>query len=91
MIPATPLGLAIDRAAAVLAATPEADPFALGSRGMDSDEFDDAIRACALADEYDGGSFAGPLIDVAELCRADGRPGLVALADALEAVVAAMP
>lgn len=91
MIPATPLGLAIDRAAAAFAATPEADPFALGSRGMDSGEFEDAIRACARADEYDGACYAGPLIDVAELCRADGRPGLVALAATLEAVVAAMP
>ena len=91
MNPAAPLGLAIDRAAAAFAAAPEADPFALAARGMDSDEFDDAIRACARADEFDGGSFAGPLLDVAELCRADGRPDLVALAGALEAVVAAMP
>lgn len=91
MTPATPLDLAIDGAVAALLACHEAILFALVVRDMSADEFEDAIRDCARADEYDGACYAGPLIDVAELCRADGRPGLVALADALEAVVGAMP
>ena len=87
----TPLAAAIETAATAFAAAPEAHTFALDSRGMDADEFDDAIHAWARADEWDGAGYAGPLSDVSDLCRADGRPHLVALADALDAVVAALP